>query len=83
MKEKINVNTIKGLGFLQAYERSNFRTIRDCYVSPSKAKIDAEFNCYNKMIKQSGFGFRIMGYNILGSPVDCLQKMKKDYKHYT
>ena len=64
MKEtKINVNTIKGLGFLQSYERSNYRTIRDCYVSPSKAKIDAEFNCYNKMIKQCGFGFRIMGYN--------------------
>ena len=64
MKEtKINANTIKGIGFIQSYERSNFRTIRDCYVSPSTAKIDAEFQCYNKMTRQYGFGFRIMSYN--------------------
>lgn len=64
MKEtKIKANTIKGIGFLQSYERSNFRTIRDCYVSPSKAKIYAEAECYNKMVKQFGFGFRILSYN--------------------
>ena len=64
MKEtKINANTIKGIGFIQSYERSNFRTIRDCYDSPSKAKIDAEFQCYNKMNTQAGFNFRIMSYN--------------------
>ena len=65
MKEKkINANTIKGIGFLQSYERSIFTSINQCYKSPSKEKIDGEFNCYNKMIKQCGFGFRIMGYNI-------------------
>lgn len=64
MKEtKINSKTIKGIRFLQSYERSNFKTIRDCYVSPSTAKIDAEFYCYNKMTRQCGFGFRIMSYN--------------------
>ena len=64
MKEtKIIANTIKGIGFLQSYERSNFKTIRDCYKSPSTAKIDAEFYCYNKMVKQGGFGFKILSYN--------------------
>ena len=64
MKEtKIKANTIKGIGFLQSYERSTFKTIRDCYVSPSTEKIDAEFYCYNKMVKQCGFGFKIMSYN--------------------
>ena len=65
MKEtKINANTIKGTGFLQSYERSRFTSINQCYKSPSKAKIDAEFYCYNKMTRQCGFGFRIMSYNI-------------------
>lgn len=65
MKEtKINVNTNKAIGFLQSYERSIFRTIRECYVSPSKAKIYAEAECYNKMVKQCGFDFRILSYNI-------------------
>ena len=64
MKEtKINANTIKGIGFLQAYERSNFRSIRDCYDLPSTAKIDAEFKCYNKMVSQAGFGCKILSYN--------------------
>ena len=64
MKEtKIKANTIKGIGFLQSYERSNFKSLRDCYVSPSTAKIDAEFQCYNKMTRQCGFGFRIMSHN--------------------
>lgn len=64
MKEtKIKANTIKGIGFLQSYERSNFKSLRDCYKSPSTAKIDAEFYCYNKMTRQCGFGFRIMSYN--------------------
>ena len=60
---KINANTIKGIGFLQSYERSNFKSLRDCYESPSKAKIDAEFYCYNKMVSQVGFGFKILSYN--------------------
>ena len=64
MKEtKINSNTIKGIGFLQSYEHSKFASINQCYESPSKAKIDAEFYCYNKMVSQAGFGFRIMSYN--------------------
>ena len=64
MKEaKINVNTIKGTGMLQSYERSKFTSINQCYEKPSKAKIDAEFQCYNKMTRQCGFGFRIMSYN--------------------
>ena len=64
MKEtKINANTIKGIVFLQSYERSRFTSINQCYKSPSTAKIDAEFNCYNKMNQQCGFGFRIMSYN--------------------
>ena len=64
MKEtKVNVNTIKGTGFLQSYEHSKFYDIRECYEHPSTAKIDAEFYCYNKMNSQAGFGFRIMSYN--------------------
>ena len=64
MKEtKINANTIKGIGFLQSYGCSIFTTINECYVSPSTAKIDAEFRCYNKMTRQCGFGFKIMSYN--------------------
>ena len=64
MKEtKINANTIKGIGFLQSYERSRFTSIHQCYESPSKAKIDAEFQCYNKMARQCGFAFKIMSYN--------------------
>ena len=64
MKEtKINANTIKGIGFLQSYQRSKFYHIGECYGHPSTAKIDAEFQCYNKMNKQAGFGFRIMSYN--------------------
>lgn len=60
---KLNRNTKKAQGFIQSYERSEERTLRDCYVSYSYSKAVAEVSCHNKMLDMDGYDFKIMSFN--------------------
>ena len=61
----INATTKKGQYFVNAYKRSNYDSIYDCYSRPSSAKVCAERDCKGWMREENGHGFRILSYNCM------------------
>ena len=61
--KRINENTKKGTQFINAYNRSNYTSLRECYGRYSYEKERAEQDCIRKMLDENGSGFRIIGFN--------------------
>lgn len=59
----INANTIKGNALIEAYNRTNYFTLRQCYGRCSWEKERAEADCLKWMREENGHGFRILSFN--------------------
>lgn len=59
----INENTKRGNQFVDAYNRSNYRNLRECYGRFSWEKEHAEYDCRRKMLDENGEDFRILSFN--------------------
>lgn len=63
--QTINANTKKGQYFVNAYNRSNYDSITDCYGRFSSAKACAENDCKRWMREENGWDFRILSFNCM------------------
>ena len=61
--ETINATTKRGTAFINAYNRSDRGSLRECYSNYSSAKARAERDCIEKMHRENGVGFKILGFN--------------------
>lgn len=59
----IKSTTQRGENFVNAYNRSNYFTLNQAYKSYSTAKARAEHDCIERMKRENGRGFRILGTN--------------------
>lgn len=59
----INANTKRGQNFINAYNRSNYTSIYQCYTNPSWNKARAEYMCSEMMIKEGGNDYRVLSFN--------------------
>lgn len=76
MKEtKINANTIKGIGFLQSYERSNLKHIHECYENQVQQKLMRNFNATIKWKVKQDSGSKYFPITFIILRVDGLQKI--------
>ena len=66
MSTKINVSTLRGSRFMNAYNRSTDYCLRHVYGRYSSAKACAENECLRKMSDENGHGFKIMSFNSFG-----------------
>lgn len=62
----INANTKSASRFVNAYNRSNETSIRECYNTFSTAKACAEIECRSMMFNEGGNGFKIISFNTFG-----------------
>lgn len=61
---KLNNTTKKAQQLIENWERSPwYRSIWDCYEKPSRAKIDAYYECIEQMRNDNGDGGCITGFN--------------------
>ena len=60
---KLNRNTKKAKGFVDAYTRTYHSSLDECYKNYSQAKARAEFRCRVKMCQMDGWGFNIFSFN--------------------
>ncbi len=59
----ISATSKKGQYFVNAYNRSRYESISECYGRYSCAKACAERDCKGWMQEENGHDFRIIGYN--------------------
>lgn len=64
--QTIKATTKRGQSFVNAYNRSYYYSLRDCYNSYSCAKACAENDCISWMRQESGRGFKILSFNAFG-----------------
>ena len=60
---KLNRNTKKGKGFIDAYSSVLNPTLAYCYKNYSQTKARAEEFCNEKMLQMGGWGFNIFSFN--------------------
>ena len=61
----IKSTTQRGENFVNAYNRSNYHTLGQVYKTYSTAKACAERDCTERMNRENGQGFRILGANCM------------------
>ena len=61
--ETINKTTKRGQRFINGYNRSRKTDLYDCYGRFSCEKARAQRDCREKMEREGGEDFRIIGYN--------------------
>lgn len=61
--EKINANSKRGQQFVEAYNRSTWRTLKDVYAKPSMAKQEAFRRCQQMCEAENGDRLRIISAN--------------------
>ena len=62
----LNTNTKANKAFFNAYNRSNFYRLSDCYGKYSTCKAIAERDCIKMMLSENGEGFKILSFNTFG-----------------
>lgn len=64
---------------INAYKRTDKRSIYECYKKPSNYKLNAEQTIKNEMVDYNGFGYRVLTYNI--NKFTCAYKYSKVNKY--
>ena len=59
----LKASSQRGSRFVFSYFNSNKFSLSDCYTNCSTAKTRAQYFCREQMYKESGKGFKILGFN--------------------
>lgn len=62
----IKANTKQGQRFINAYQRTPFYSVEDCYKNPSTAKTRAEYLIRREMNDCGGDNYRVISFNSFG-----------------
>jgi hypothetical protein len=77
---KFRNNSKRARCLINSYLNSNAYRLEDIYTTCSHSKYNAYESCFNKMINNNGYGFRILSYNTF--MFTCAYLIEENDKRY-